>query len=171
TLGDARAMTLSNPPAQAAALTYNRVFVERGGQVYWGYQGKMLVNSSARLNAIAADAFLAQLGIAPVDPEAPPALTAGSYQGTWDFRGTTESNGGTTVFVAANGTTSCQDRTTLASFACTVTVTNPATGAFTYSDASASALGSFDFLAGTAAGTYHDPTTTPVDGQFTGQRR
>lgn len=171
TLGDARVLTLSNPPVQAAPLTYNRVFVERGGRIYFGYQGKPIVNNTARLNTVAADAFLAQLGITPDNPETPLALTPGSYQGTWDVRGTTETSGGTTVFFGAAGASSCQDRTTFANFACTVTLTNPASGAFTFSDVSSSASGTFDFLTGAAGGTYHDPTATPVDGQFAGERR
>lgn len=171
TLGDARVMTLSNPPVQAASLTYTRVFVERGGRIYYGYQGKTIVNNTARLNTVGADAFLAQLGITPDNPDTPLALTVGSYQGTWDVRGTTETTGGTTVFFSAAGTSSCQDRTTFAGFACTLTVTNPATGAFTYTDASSTASGTFDFLSGAAGGTYHDPTTTPIDGQFAGERR
>lgn len=33
-------MKLSNPPFRGDYATYNRVFVERGGKVYWGYQDK-----------------------------------------------------------------------------------------------------------------------------------
>lgn len=36
TLGDARVMTLGNPPVQAAPLTYNRVSFERGGRICYG---------------------------------------------------------------------------------------------------------------------------------------
>jgi hypothetical protein len=174
TLADGRVLTLTNPPAQAAPLNYNRVFVERGGFVYFGYQSKQLVTSVARLNTIAATALLNQLGLTPEDPSVPLALTAASYQGTWDSRNTTTApaaTNGTTVFINADGSVSCQDRPTSASQACTVTITNPATGAFTYTNGMSTASGTFDFQAGTASGTFHDPTVTPTDGNFIAGRR
>jgi len=174
TLGDARVMTLTNPPALAAPLTYNRVFVERGGAIYFGYQVKPVATSSARLNTTAANAFLAQLGLAPADPEVPLALSAGSYQGNWDVRGSTDTNwatSGTTLFINSSGGVSCQDRASLQFFACTLTITNPATGAFTFSGDGATASGNLDQLAGTVSGTYSDPTATPPTGTLVGYRR
>ena len=61
-------MTLSNPPAQAAALTYNRVFVERGGNVYYGYQAKLIPSNQIRLNLPAANAVFAKAGVPAVTP-------------------------------------------------------------------------------------------------------
>ena len=177
TLGDARVMTLTNPPPAAAPLTYNRVFVERGGLVYYGYQVKPQVTSKARLNTVASTALLSQLGITPTDPSTPFALSAGSYTGTWDLRNTgtaVSPTNGTTLFINANGSSSCQDRATSAFEACTVTVTNPATGAFTLTDPNASgnsASGVFDYAAGTASGTFIEPTSTPPTGSFVGGRR
>ena len=171
TLGDARVMTFSNPPALAAPLTYNRVFVERGGYVYFGYQNKPIVTNSARLNTAAANAFLSQLGLTPDDPSVPLALTAGSYQGTWDFRETASTTAGTTVFIGSSGSVSCQDRATSSFFTCSLTITDPSTGAFTYSDSSSSAVGTASFIAGTASGTFHDPTNVPTDSTFVAQRR
>jgi hypothetical protein len=174
TLGDARVLTFNNLPQQAGALNYNRVFVERGGFVYFGYQNKPLVTSKARMNIVATTALLGQLGLTVDDPSVPLALTAGSYQGTWDVRdASTEpaANNGTTVFIGANGSVSCQDRETSTFEACTVTITNPASGAFTYSNGASTASGTFDFHAGTATGTYHDPSNVPVDGNFVAGRR
>lgn len=173
-LGDGRAMTFNNPPVQTAALNYNRVFVERSGLVYFGYQSKALVKNSVRLNTTASQAFLAQLGITAEDPSMPLALTASSYQGTWDVRGAGEpidSVTGTSIFINANGFVSCFDRAANLSEACSVTITNPATGAFIFSDGTATANGSFDFLAGAVSGTYHDPSAVPIDGTFGGGRR
>jgi hypothetical protein len=167
-------MTFTNPPLQLAPLTYTRVFVERGGIIYYGYQGKPIVTNSARLNTTAASAFLAQLGLTPADPEVPLALTAGSYQGTWDVRGSTDTNwatSGTTLFVNSSGGVSCQDRASSQFFACTLTITNPATGAFTFSGDGATASGNLDQLAGTLSGTYSDPTATPPTGTLVGYRR
>jgi len=172
TLGDARVMTFSNPPAQAAPLNYNRVFVERGGYVYYGYQSKPIVGISARLNTAAANAFLTQLGLTPDDPSVPLTLTAASYQGTWDFRDAASSTASTTVFIGSGGTVSCQDRSTNSFFSCSLSITDASTGAFTYSTTSgSSASGIASFIAGTASGTYHDPTNVPADSTFVAQRR
>ena len=173
-IGDARVLTLTNPPAQAALLNYNRVFVERGGFVYFGYRSKPVVNNAVRLNTIASTAMLARLGVSVEDPSTPLALAAGSYQGTWDVRqasSVTSPTNGTTVFINANGSSSCQDRQTSAFGACTVTITDPATGTFTFANGPATASGSFNFAAGTASGVFTDPTSTPTTGNFIGGRR
>ena len=123
---------------------------------------------------MASNALLIQLGLPTVDPEVPLALTAGSYQGTWDLRDSTTAvspTNGTTVFINGNGSVSCFDRETSTSEACTVTITDPATGSFTYTNGASTASGSFDYLAGTVSGTYHDPSSIPVDGNFVGGRR
>ena len=63
-VGDARVMRFANLPASAAALTYNRNFVERGGKVYYGFRDKLRVNNSVRTNLQATDALLGALGLA-----------------------------------------------------------------------------------------------------------
>ena len=173
-LGDGRAMSFNNAPVQAAALNYNRVFVERGGLVYLGYQSKTLTRKNVRMNTTASAALLAQLGVAAEDPSVPMALTAGSYQGTWDVRTAGDpinAATGTTLSVNANGSVTCFDRASNMSQSCTLTITDPATGAFTYASGPATASGSFNFLAGTVGGTYSDPTSSPVNGTFSGGRR
>ena len=162
-------LTLTNPPTQAATFNYNRVFVERGGLVYFGYQSKPIVNNSARLNTAASTALLPNW--ASRRPTSTPlALTAGSYSGCLRPVGNGETTGGTTVFIQSNGVF-CQDRTSLAFDACTLTFTDTATGAFTFADTSSTAAGTIVFATGVASGTYHDPTTIPVDGTFAGRRR
>lgn len=172
TLGDARVMTFNNLPSQSAPLTFTRVFVERGGLVYAGFQVKPIVSNSARLNSEGSTALMTQLGLTPEDPSLPLALTAGSYQGTWDLRDAANiADGGITVFIRGNGSTSCQDRSNASVFACSVTFTNPSTGAFTFSDSVSTASGTLNFLTGRASGTFNDPTSTPATGNFVGQRR
>ena len=173
TLGDARVLSFSNAPAAAAPLNYDTVFVERGGNVYYGYRSKPSTAPSVRFNDTGTKALLAQLGLPAVDPDVPLALSAGSYQGIWDLRDAAETrtDSGTTVFLQADGSSRCQERPSGTSYACTLTIDDPATGAFTLTDSVSSASGHFDFMAGTAAGTYHDPTSTPVDGSFVGYRR
>ena len=175
TLGDARVLTLNNLPMQAWTLTNTRVFVERGGLVYGGYQNKPNVANSARLNGVAATALLTQLGLPVEDPSVPLALTAGSYQGTWEVRDPAKvGDAGIAVFLNANGSVSCQDHFDAVFFSCSLTITNPATGTFAFTDNTSvnnTANGTFSFLTGTGSGVYHDPTSTPVDGSFVAQRR
>ncbi len=68
TMGEARVMKLNNPPVEATTLTYNRVFVEGRGKVYWGYQDKPSTYQRARLNLTAANALFTQIGIPTVTP-------------------------------------------------------------------------------------------------------
>lgn len=165
-------MTLNNLPAQTSPLTYTRVFVERGGLVYFGYQTKPGVFNSARLNTTGATALLSHLGVTPEDPAVPLALTAASYQGTWDIRDPAKTaDAGITVFINGNGNVSCQDRSNFSFFTGSVTSTNAATGAFTFADRSSTANGTLNFLTGSASGTYNDPTSVPQNGNFVGQRR
>ncbi|MBC7706024.1 MAG: hypothetical protein H7274_19015 [Rhodoferax sp.] len=173
-LGDARVMTFNNLPAQAAPLTYTRVFVERGGLVYYGYQSKLSAVSNARLNTIGGTALLSQLGLSPEDPTVPMVLTAGSYQGTWDAKGSPGlAINGTTIFINANGNISCQAPSNLSFFACSLTITNPATGAFSYANPAngTTSTGNLNFLTGTGSGTFNDPTSVPTTGNFVVQRR
>jgi trimeric autotransporter adhesin len=57
TLGDARILTLPAVPGKASALSYERVFVERGGKVYFGYQSKLVTSKKIRPNLEAANAI------------------------------------------------------------------------------------------------------------------
>ena len=166
-------LTLTGVPAQAAPLTYNRVFVERGGLVYFGYQNKPAVTNTARLNTVASNALLGQLGLAADDPSVPMALTAGSYQGTWDVREVGVPFGpdsGAFIFINANGTASCRDPNGT-SYSCTINITNPSTGAFTFLNFETSASGTFNFLAGTTSGTFADLANPSDNGVFIGGRR
>ena len=69
TLGDGRAMTFNNLPAIAQRLSFERVFVERGGTVFFGYRNASnITRSTVRLNLPAANAVLGTLGIAAIAP-------------------------------------------------------------------------------------------------------
>lgn len=69
TLGDARVMTLQGVPMHASPLTYERIFVERGGAVYFGYRDKpRAFPPQIRLNLEGANAVLQKLGFAPLVP-------------------------------------------------------------------------------------------------------
>lgn len=180
TRGDGRILTLNSPPAQLDALTFNRVFVERGGRIYFGTEDKLVASTSARLNLPAANALLTQLGLPVINPDVPLALSRTSYAGNWlvsEARTPVET---TLVRLASNGTSSCVDTNnavtpaTVQTTACVLTFTNLATGAFTLTTPgnNGTATGTFDFLTGAVSGTYSDPTATPpASGSFSGARQ
>jgi trimeric autotransporter adhesin len=69
TLGDARVLSFSGQPAVALRTGSSRVFVERGGRVYVGYQNPVgTTTASVRLNLPAANAMFAQLGVPALVP-------------------------------------------------------------------------------------------------------
>ena len=170
TLGDARVMTFSNPPA--TSLTNDRIFVERNGLVYFGFKDKLTVAKLARPNSPASVALLAQLSMPAIDPEVPQPLTAACYQGTWDFRPATDAfsfSVGTRQVINGNNTVQCFDNINGASFSCSLTITDPATGAFTRTTGTSVTTGTLDFMTGTVSG-----TNTPTSGApfaIMGQRR
>lgn len=175
TRGDARILTLNNLPVTTAGTSITRVFVERGGFVYTGYQTTPGSGNSARLNSVGVQALLTQLGVAPVDPEVPLALTLGSYQGYWIVNDATRTdlNGRDLidVIISPSGAIQCL-RDYAPAFTCTLTFTNISTGDFTVTGNNGlSGSGRFDFTSGTGGGAYRDPSsTTPRDGQFLAQR-
>ena len=178
TLGDARVMTLNNAPSQTLPLTFTQVFVERGGKIYFGYQGKPTVSNSARLNLTGTNALFSQLGLPAVDPDTPLTLTKTSYAGDWAVIDNASPLESALLRLFADGTARCIDtdgRATPAlvtSNACTVNFSNVADGNFTLSipGSTATVTGNFNFLTGAASGTYTE-TTPPATGSFTGARR
>ncbi len=176
TLGDARVMTLNSLPSQAASMASTRVFVERAGLVYAGYQTKPNVSKSARLNLKATNALFAQLAMPAVDPETPLTLTKTSYAGDWNVIATDFPLESTLISIYADGTSSCIDtdasktppvvKTPL----CLVDFLDPANGSFTISPPgmAPAATGTFNFLTGAASGSYKDGESTI---NFTGARR
>ena len=68
-LGDARVMSFTNAPSLAGKLGYNRILVERDGNVYYGYVNKPATYETARLNLDAANALLTKLGLEAFVPQ------------------------------------------------------------------------------------------------------
>ena len=54
--------------AASAFLDYERIYVERGGKVYAGYQTKPSHSAAFRPNVEATNALFTQLGLATVTP-------------------------------------------------------------------------------------------------------
>lgn len=108
TLGDARTMSFNNLPVAAQALASTRVFVERGGAVYFGFKNRVgAVNTTVRLNLAAANALLYQLGmpaILPVDAPKPlsgaKAANAALLNGVWAMA---DANGAAVLRFGADG--------------------------------------------------------------------
>lgn len=175
TLGDARTLTLGNPPAQLGALTYNRVFVERGGKVYLGFQSKPLVINTARLNTAAATALFSTLGLPSVDPDTPLALTQASYQGDWvvTSAGETDPSNSTTLRLFGNGNAAqCLYNGTNPATPdpCTVSLT-PASGAITVTFGDGVFSGILNFLTGAVSGTFTPSDTAEPAESIIGARR
>ena len=177
TLGDARVMSFTDLPVQAAALSFNRVFVERSGKVYFGYQGKPGVVNSARLNLAGGNALLDLLGIGAVDPATPLALSRASYAGVWQFRATAATADLPALrMVINNATSTCFDvdaaGVVSTVITCTATVTNAATGAFTLTLADQTAVGNLNFLTGgTTNVVFTDVASPSIQTAATGIRR
>ncbi len=174
TMGDGRVMTFNNQPSQRDTLSWDTVLVERNGLVYYGYKDKpaALAGQSARLNTVASTALLTQLGLSfpagqtPLDPIQ---LTAGSYRGAYDiYNPSSPASSGMILYLNGDLTASCKDTTTGTSYACTVTFSNPATGAFTLVNGDTTASGTLTFMTGSGSGTFTGPNGS---GNFVAQRR
>lgn len=70
TLGDAKVMTFTGLPAITQRTGFSRVFVERGGKVYFGFQNVPgATTHGLRFNLAAGNAILTQLGLQPMVPQ------------------------------------------------------------------------------------------------------
>jgi hypothetical protein len=167
TLGDARVLSMSNPPAQAGALTTDRILVERGGRVYVGYKSRVTPTNQARLNPVAMNALFTQLGMPEYVVGQSFNLTPASYQGEWNLSSATDLvRANSTVitfqpfFTGSNPAYSCREvsevnglQTSTPIIPCTVTL-NAATGAITVSVPDGTGTGTLGFVAGTGTGTF-----------------
>ena len=168
TQGDARVFNMSNIPAIATTLNYDRVFIERSGKVFFGYKNNLTVFRSARLDKTATDALLAKLGVPAVSADTPVVLTRASYQGIWDISSLENPLVKNVLAISNTGSTSCQETDAnvtpprVTTQACVITFTNLATGAFTAFTPgnTGSTSGILDFLTGTLNGRVVDGTFT-----------
>ena len=76
TLGDARVLRLSGQPAIAATLNFNRIFIQRGGAVWYGAKSKLQTTNQLRPNLPATQALFDAMGLPA--PRAAEPLTANS---------------------------------------------------------------------------------------------
>ena len=162
TKGDARIMTLSNPPLATASLGNQRIFVERAGKIYAGYQNAVGTFNSARLNVVATNTLFTKLGLPAVAIDTPLALTKQSYAGEWRLFPAGTTTAYITVFIATNGNASSSYTDTVNPLnsdplqSITLGLT-PATGEFTGSGPDGSTFsGNFNFLTGEASAVAND---------------
>ncbi|CAN5659401.1 hypothetical protein BH11PSE7_BH11PSE7_29270 [soil metagenome] len=155
TVGDARTLSFGSQPSLFTSLNYERVFVQRGGKVYFGYKNRTVASPSARLNLTALNALATQLGIPTLDVNATLALSQSSYAGDWRASDNTDdsyqnikvqNDGQIVCSYFANDGTSAPDT-------CTGSIT-PATGATTLTFSDGTFNGTFNFLTGAVTGTF-----------------
>ena len=102
TLGDARVLQFAALPAELLALRKNsRVYIERGGAVFYGFKDILSTDTTVRLNRTAWDAMRAQFAgvTAHTNPTAPVAAETGSW--LRDMRRGTTGSGSETFSIRA----------------------------------------------------------------------
>lgn len=177
TLGDARIMRLNNQPSQTKALDYNRVFVERGGKVYFGYQESVVANKAVRLNLAAMSSVAAQLGLAttPYNPELSDTLTTLSYAGVYSGTIAGDDTGTFRAVIYLYDSPTCSLTTaSTGTVSCSVTLeppSDPASGVATITfgvvSTGASFTGTVNYYTGVVAGSW---SNGGLSGTFAGAR-
>jgi hypothetical protein len=150
-------MTFSGLPAVASVQTFTRVFVERGGRVYFGWQDKFVTSKQTRLNKVAFEALAAALGITPPSPAAP---SVADFAGTWSATysgGDTGSCPSLTITSAGNLSGNCASTPAGQAFSVSGTIT--ADGHVTFASTSNGATFTGQFGAGSGSGTWKDSGT------------
>ncbi len=196
TLGDgSRTLNFSGMPPVAATLGWSRVYIERNGLIYYGYQNLPATYLTARLNKVAMDALLAQLGLNTVsyfnglaggfDPASTVSFNQLAYAGTYmgAIQASGYSAGDFTVSRNTNGTNSCSGHkvyaspsTSGSSFTCTATITptgsDGSTATITITTAGGLAFtGALSYYTGViSGGTWTASSGTPASGTFSGSR-
>lgn len=188
-LGDARVLHFTDlPQILQGAKTWERVFIERGGQVFYGYRDLPYPTASAWLNLPAANALSALLGIRTIQPADPLALTLASYEGT--YKGIFSSEAGSTLVsglftfrLTAGQAPSCSGTSNaLAStsnpagtFTCANIVLDPgapgstqASISFGITSSGERFTGTVNYYTGNVSGTWSN--TAGLQGSFTGLR-
>ena len=182
-MGDARVMTFKSAPFEMAALTFSRIFVERGrieqGQtgfppnIFYGYQEKPIVSNTARLNLIGANALLNRLNMPIINSET--LLTPASFAGDWlvtDIAPQTPLNlfyGTRSIRIFPTGLATCTDiDNPNFPFPCSIRLTSFANRTTTFLEVTPGpGLGPFNFLTGEAFLAYEGLTSV----RYRGARR
>jgi hypothetical protein len=175
-VGDARTMTFSGLPAQFSSLNYTRVFVERGGRVYFGYLDTPTTGQNARLNLTGLNALFTTLGLPSFSPDVPITLSIGSYAAFYDILFSGGDSGSVSTSISPSGATSCSGTSATAgafvcSFSLTPTGVDGTTANITLGVTGTGAVfsGTANYYTGVVTGTWSN--TGGVMGTFAGNRR
>jgi hypothetical protein len=176
TLGDAKTLSFSGLPTLASSLNYSRVFVERGGYVYYGYQSAPIAGKTARLNLTGLNALFSTLGLATVNPDAPVALSLASYAGTYGGTFAGSDSGTFSVTASPSGATSCSGTSvTNGAITCSFTLkpgaidTTTATIELGVTGTGEVFSGSINYYTGVVSGNWVN-SAAGMSGTFTGAR-
>lgn len=175
--GDGRTITFSGLPALASSLTYTRVFVERGGRVYYGYLDIPVAGSpQARLNLTGLNALFSTLGLPAFSPDVPVKLSIGSYAGSYSSTFSGTDSGTVTSSISPSGATTCSGvSATAGAFACSFSLTPTGTDGttanvlFGITGTGAVFSGTGNYYTGVVTGTWSN--TGGAGGNFTGNRQ
>lgn len=156
--GSTPIMKFAGLPAETSVQTFTRVFVERDGRVYYGWQDKLSSTKQTRLNRVAFEALAAALAITP------PTIgdAASVYAGTWSASYIGSDTGNcASVFIDATGhlTGSCLSTGVGGNFVVSGSVTP--TGAVTFTASGSTSSGatfSGAFTSTTGSGTWNWPS-------------
>lgn len=146
-------------PASSSIQAYTRVFVERSGHVYYGWQDKTTRYTHTRLNRVAFEALAAALGITA------PTINDGSalYAGTWSasYSGAdTGSCAAITIDAVGHIDGSCTSTTVGGTFTVTGMVSAAGSASFSASGSTSStATFAGSFTATTGSGTWTWPSS------------
>jgi hypothetical protein len=151
-------MTFTGLPAAISAQTFTRVFVQRGGHVYQGFQDKpTTMAKQTRLNKVAFEALAASLVFAPPAIPDHPATTAGTWSVTY-AGGDTGSCTALSVNAAAHVIGTCTSSGVGGSFIVSGTV--DASGGLSVGSTSSDASFSGTLGATTGSGTWSRPSAS-----------
>jgi hypothetical protein len=175
-LVDGRTISFSGLPALASSLTYTRVFVERGGRVYYGYLDTPTTGKQARLNLTGLNALFSQLSLPAFSPDEPIKLSIGSYSGSYSSTFSGTDSGTVSTSISPVGTTTCSGvSATIGAFVCSFSLTPTGTDGTTatvslgISGTGAVFSGTANYYTGAVTGTWSN--TGGAVGTFTGSRQ
>jgi hypothetical protein len=151
--GSTPIMKFAGLPDATSVQTFTRVFVERSGHVYYGWQLKSDNSTTTRLNKVAFEALAAQLGIAAPTFSDSPSVYAGTWSASY-----TGSDAGSCSAVAIDAvghvSGSCTSTGLGGSFVVSGSVTSTGVASFTASGATSSGAtfsGSFTTTTGSGS--------------------
>ena len=151
--GSSPIMTFAGLPDVASVQTFTRVFVERGGHVYFGWKDKLTNTTTTRLNKVAFEALAQALGIAAPTFSDTPSIYAGTWTASY-LGADTGSCASVAIDAVGHLSGSCTSTGVGGSFVVNGSVTSAGVATFTASGSTSSGAtfsGSFTSTAGSGS--------------------